>query len=111
MDGTLVIPVELKIFLGFKQIISIQIQNIQKLNESKYKLIFEIVALGFYCYCYLLFIISEGKGDFKIQSINFKYYLCHQSSVFLQFVVPGQQTYLRIFNYYSLRIKKESRNL
>ena len=44
MDRTLVIPVELKNFLGFKQIISIQIQNIQKAG-SKYKLIFEIVAL------------------------------------------------------------------
>ena len=77
MDGTLVIPVELKNFLGFKQIISIQTTK-----YSKYKLIFEIVALGFYCYCYLLFIISEGKGDFKIQSINFRYYLCHWSFAF-----------------------------
>ena len=34
MDGTLVIPVELKNFLGFKQIISIQLQNIQKLNQN-----------------------------------------------------------------------------
>ena len=78
MDGTLVIPVELKNFLGFKQIISIQTTK-----YSKYKLIFEIVALGFYCYCHLLFIISEGKGESKIQSINFKYYLCRQSMVFL----------------------------
>ena len=77
MDGTLVIPVELKNFLGFKQIISIQTTK-----YSKYNLIFEIVALGFYCYCHLLFIISEGKGDFKIQSINFKYYLCRQSMAF-----------------------------
>ena len=81
MDRTLVIPVELKNFLGFKQIISIQTTKYSK-AESKYKLISEIVALGFYCYCHLLFIISEGKGDFKIQSINFKYYLCRQSMAF-----------------------------